>query len=315
MDKIVENHRTYGSAPYTVAVVHGGPGAAGEMAPVARALAHDRGIVEPLQTATSLEGQVEELRVTLTSYTALPVVLIGFSWGAWLSYIVAAQYPALVRKLLLVASGPFDQRYVTQLQETRLQRLNAQDQTEWHAISRALRDPAAADKDALLARLGVLAFMTDTYDPIVSVSEVAHTINPQGDIFQRVWATAAEWRRNGTLLELGTSIQCPVVALHGDYDPHPAAGVQRPLSALLKDFRFVLLQQGIRLGGNGRRGTAFTKPLSENWRESRRCANEPPPNTYEDPDCQETDYPSERVFAFFRFPGLGAVDGRSHVLT
>src|SRR5215510_9607502 len=37
MDKIVENHRTYGSAPYTVAVVHGGPGAAGEMAPVARA--------------------------------------------------------------------------------------------------------------------------------------------------------------------------------------------------------------------------------------------------------------------------------------
>jgi pimeloyl-ACP methyl ester carboxylesterase len=104
--KIVENHRTYGSAPYTVAVVHGGPGAAGEMAPVARELAHDRGILEPLQTATSLEGQVEELRVTLASYTALPVVLIGFSWGAWLSYIVAARYPALVRKLLLVAAGP-----------------------------------------------------------------------------------------------------------------------------------------------------------------------------------------------------------------
>src|SRR5262249_8362679 len=114
MEKIVENHRTYGLAPYTVAVVHGGPGAAGEMAPVARALAHDRGILEPLQTATSLEGQVDELRETLESYTALPVVLIGFSWGAWLSYIVAARYPALVRKLLLVAGGPFDQRYVTQ---------------------------------------------------------------------------------------------------------------------------------------------------------------------------------------------------------
>ena len=66
----MENYRTYGSAPYTVAVVHGGPGAAGEMAPVARELARDRGILEPLQTATSLEGQVEELRVTLASYTA-----------------------------------------------------------------------------------------------------------------------------------------------------------------------------------------------------------------------------------------------------
>jgi len=242
LGKIVENHRIYGSAPYTVAVVHGGPGAAGEMAPVARELAHAPDILEPLQTATSLEGQVEELRVTLASYTALPVVLIGFSWGAWLSYMVAARYPALVRKLLLVASGPFDQRYVTQLQETRLKRLNEKDQAEWQAISTALRDPAAEDKDALLARLGVLAFMIDTYDPIVSVSEVAHTINPRGDIFQSVWATAAEWRRNGTLMELGKYIQCPVVALHGDYDPHPAEGVQRPLSALLKDFRLVLLK-------------------------------------------------------------------------
>jgi pimeloyl-ACP methyl ester carboxylesterase len=212
------------------------------MAPVARELAHDRGILEPLQTATSLEGQVDELCVTLASYAALPVVLIGFSWGAWLSYIVAARYPALIRKLLLVASGPFDQRYVTQLQETRLKRLHEQDQAEWQAISNALRDPATEDTDALLARLGVLASMTDMYDPIVSGSEIAKTINPQGAIFQRVWATAAEWRRNGTLMELGKHIQCPVVAWHGDYDPHPAEGVQRPLSALLQDFRFVLLQ-------------------------------------------------------------------------
>src|SRR5215470_6293144 len=136
------------------------------MAPVARALARDRGILEPLQTATSLEGQVEELRVTLESSTAPPVVLIGFSWGAWLSYIVAARFPVLVRKLVLVASGPFDERYVAQLHTTREKRPTAQAQAEWHAISTALRDPVAADKDVLLARLGVLASMTDTYDPI-----------------------------------------------------------------------------------------------------------------------------------------------------
>jgi pimeloyl-ACP methyl ester carboxylesterase len=32
-----------------------------------------------------------------------------------------------------------------------------------------------------------------------------------------------------------------VVAIHGDYDPHPAAGVQRPLAAVLADFHFILL--------------------------------------------------------------------------
>jgi pimeloyl-ACP methyl ester carboxylesterase len=240
--KIVENHRTYGSAPYTVAVVHGGPGAAGEMAPVAQELSRDHGILEPLQTATSLESQVEELRATLESYAAPPVVLIGFSWGAWLSYIVAARYPALVRKLLLVASGPFDERYVAQLQETRLQRLNEKEQVEWQAINKALSAPLVEDKDALLIRLRVLASRTDAYDTIVGVSEAPDTINTQGDVFQSVWAAAAAWRRNGKLLELGRRIQCPVVAIHGDYDPHPAAGVQQPLSARLKDFRFVLLK-------------------------------------------------------------------------
>lgn len=236
------------------------------MAPVARELARDQGILEPLQTATSLEDQVDELRTTLESYTAPPVVLIGFSWGAWLSYIVAARYPALVRKLLLVASGPFDEQHAAQLEATRMKRLNAKQQEEWQAISKALRDPLAQDKNALLARLGSLASMADTYDRIATVSEAADATNTQGDVFQSVWATAAEWRRNGRLMELGRHIQCPVVALHGDYDPHPAEGVQKPLSALLKDFRFVLLKNcGIHLGVNGRPEAAFTKLFGENW--------------------------------------------------
>lgn len=50
-------------------------------------------------------------------------------------------------------------------------------------------------------------------------------------------------RRSGTLLELAQRIQCPVVAIHGDYDPHPAEGVRKPLLSVLKDFRFVLLKQ------------------------------------------------------------------------
>jgi pimeloyl-ACP methyl ester carboxylesterase len=34
-----------------------------------------------------------------------------------------------------------------------------------------------------------------------------------------------------------------VVAIHGDHDPHPAAGVQEPLSATLAQFRFILLER------------------------------------------------------------------------
>ena len=57
------------------------------MAPVARELASDMGVLEPLQTANSVDGQVEELKNVLEKYGNPPLILIGFSWGAWLSYI------------------------------------------------------------------------------------------------------------------------------------------------------------------------------------------------------------------------------------
>ncbi len=44
---------------------------------------------------------------------------------------------------------------------------------------------------------------------------------------------------SGQLLALAGRIKCRVVAIHGDYDPHPAAGVQKPLSGILKSFRFI----------------------------------------------------------------------------
>ena len=225
-----------------VAVIHGGPGAGGEMAPVARRLASRHGVLEPLQTATSLEGQVEELRTIMEDYGDLPVTLIGFSWGAWLSFIVAAHYPAHVRKLILVGSGPFDEQYVASLQETRSNRLSEQERAEFDAIVRALGDPATADKDTLLARLGALASKTDAYDPIMDGSNEPDPLGSRGDVFQSVWKEAAELRRSGDLLKLGTHIRCPVIAIHGDYDPHPAEGVREPLSAVLQSFRFTLLK-------------------------------------------------------------------------
>ena len=85
--------RRYGRGPFTVAVVHGGPGAAGGMAEVARGLSSATGVLEPLQTADSVTGQVEELRKVLEEDAALPVTLIGFSWGAWLSTIQPARTP------------------------------------------------------------------------------------------------------------------------------------------------------------------------------------------------------------------------------
>jgi pimeloyl-ACP methyl ester carboxylesterase len=234
--------RTYGIPPYTIAVIHGGPGAGGEMEPVARELAADFGILEPLQTTTTLEGQVDELRTVLKNQADPTVILIGFSWGAWLSYLLAAQSPSLVKKLILVGSGPYEHHYVERIQQTRLSRLTESERTEFNAIITLLNDPNGTGKAEKFARLGQLASKTDCYDPVEEIINQPIS-GGEGNQFHDVLREAQEMRKDGRLLKLADQIRCPVVALHGDYDPHPAKGVRQPLSSRLKDFRFITLEK------------------------------------------------------------------------
>ena len=235
----MKNLRTYGKAPFNVVVIHGGPGAPGHMAPVALELSPDWGVLEPLQTATSLEGQVQELKNVLESRGDLPVTLIGWSWGAMLGFIFSASYSTFVKKLILIGSAVYEEQYAARIQETRLNRLSEEERREAHSLTKILKNPATKDKNALLAQLGKLFTKADAYNPLTLDKE---NLKVQYEIYQSVWSDATELRRSGELLELGAQIQCPVVAIHGDYDPHPSQGIQKPLSAVLKDFKFILLE-------------------------------------------------------------------------
>ena len=235
----MENLRRYGTPPFRVALLHGGPGAPGEMAPVARGLSSAMGVLEPFQTAASLDGQVAELKDVLEAHAGLPVALVGSSWGALLGFVFAARYPHLVRKLVLVGSGPFEEKYAAAITQTRLSRLSEAEAREAIDLRRALADAATPDKGALFARLGRLLARADSFDPLTPDDEV---LDYQPGINQSVWADAAKLRVSGELLALGRKVACPVVAVHGDYDPHPADGVREPLAAVLSDFRFVLLK-------------------------------------------------------------------------
>ncbi len=238
-----DNPRKYGTPPFEVALVHGGPGAAGDIAPVARVLAATRGILEPLQTATSLEGQVTELKNLLEHHGTRPMIVLGHSWGAWLCLILSARYPQLVQKLILVGSGPLEVGYGPAIETTRLNRLTEAGRDEYRALVDQIAANTGADQKRDFARLGELARKTDQFDPIdhAHAEMEAPVVQNSALIFQNVWPEAAAYRRSGQLLRDAAQIHCPVVAIHGDYDPHPAAGVKIPLSTVLKSFRFILL--------------------------------------------------------------------------
>jgi len=231
--------RKYGVSPFSVVVVHGGPGAGGELAPVARALATDRGVLEPFQTENSINKQLEELRSVIETDGDRPITLLGFSWGAWLSFIFAATYPELVEKLVLISSGPFDERYAEKIFDTRMSRLSEDERSEVVSILKALESPEEALTTSSFEQIGSLFSKADTYDEITHEPAI---IEYRPDIFDSVWKEAAEMRRSGRLLQFGKKIKCPVVAIHGDYDSHPAEGVRDTLNDVLTDFEFILLK-------------------------------------------------------------------------
>ena len=232
------NVRFYGEAPYRAAVVHGGPGAPGSMAPMARGLAAS-GIsaMEPLQTATTVQGQIDELADTIRAYA--PITLIGHSWGAWLAYLTAAAYPDLVRKLILVSSGPFESRYAKEILPTRLARLSPEKREEAEVLIAAWKDGTITDRQ--YDAFGTIMDTADTYCP--AAREAADLLPCDGSAYAGVWEEADAMRRSGELLSRASAVRCPVTAIHGDYDPHPYRGVEAPLTKALDDFRFILLEK------------------------------------------------------------------------
>jgi pimeloyl-ACP methyl ester carboxylesterase len=233
--------RLYGKEPFIIAVVHGGPGAPGSVAPVAKEMSQYFGVLEPLQTKTTVKGQVDELFNELSVYASFPITLIGHSWGAWLSVIFTNKYPDSINKLILVGSGPFEEKYVDDLDNTRKNRLTKKESEEYVSALKRLNNPNITIKNKQIARLGQLAAKTDNYCVVESAIEFMDEISADVSTYQSVWAEAAAMRKSGELLAIASKIKCPVVAIHGDYDPHPQEGVKMPLEENLKDFRFIML--------------------------------------------------------------------------
>jgi pimeloyl-ACP methyl ester carboxylesterase len=91
-----------------------------------------------------------------------------------------------------------------------------------------------------MARLGELFDKVDTYDPLPIPHE---GFGFDQRIYDGIWPEAELLRSSGELLQMAGTITCPLVAIHGYYDPHPAEGVRGPLSRTTPDFRFYLLEK------------------------------------------------------------------------
>ncbi len=234
--------RSYGNGPFGIAVLHGGPGAAGSAAPVARELGKDTGVLEPIQTALTVDGQIEELREQLLANAELPIVLIGHSWGAMLAYMFTGHHPEMVRKLIMIGSGVLEEEYTQQIKDIRMSRVAPENRAEAEEIMARLNTLTDENQRGILARLGEITEKCDHFDPL------PHEPDPEPLEFMpkvhvSVWSDAKVLRKSGEMLLMGEGITCPVLVIHGDYDPHPLAGVMEPLARIGIVPKTIILEQ------------------------------------------------------------------------
>ncbi|HEY95856.1 MAG TPA: alpha/beta hydrolase [Dehalococcoidia bacterium] len=236
----MKNPRIYGESPYSTAVIHGGPGAPGSVAPVARELSTICGVLEPLQTKNTLDGQVKELKSILEKHGNLPIILIGWSHGATLGCLLSARHPSLVSKLILIGTPPFEEKYAVNIGRDRLLRFDEEERAKVLSLEEFIWDSVEEDKSASLARLFRMFAKIESYDILpyqddVVEYQLAINISVGLDIRQKL--------ANGELMAMISGIKCPVRAIHGDCDIRPAEGIRLPLSSLLSDFQFILLEK------------------------------------------------------------------------
>lgn len=226
--------RRYGKAPYSVAVIHGGPGAAGDMAPVARQLSKKFGVAEPLQTQKTVMEQAAELKSQLSGLDA-PFVLVGHSWGAWLSLLFAKENPEMVRNVILVGCPPFTEAEAEVIMTNRFSRLS---QNEIQKTRDLLKKPEVSDDE--LTRFGELMEKADTYEKHPKAPD---HVKADAELAAAVWREAAEMRKNGEWERILGAVSCPITMIHGRQDPHPYSAVLRALEQAGAAFEMALLDQ------------------------------------------------------------------------
>ena len=224
--------RSYGSSGPRVIVVHGGPGACGSMAPVARELANSFRVLEPFQSgiATTVAGHVADLHEVVESCSdSVAPALIGHSWGAMLSLAYAAAHPEKAGPIVLICSGTFDLPSREMLSANMAKRMNSEMRRRFEQVDQ-LTDP----NDRFRA-LGSLTMELYSYDLATTDQEIDES---EAGSNSETWEDMVRLQGQGVYPAAFAAIKSPVLMLHGADDPHPGEMIRASLEPHIRQLEY-----------------------------------------------------------------------------
>lgn len=214
--------RHYGNSGPLVLVLHGGPAAVGEVAPVAEGISGAFHAVEPWQRGSGGEpltvarhiADLHALSKDLAGDT--PVAILAHSWGAMLALCYAAAHPGKAGPIVLVGCGTFDPASRSMLHATIEERMDDDLRSRIHQASADAIDPA----DEFVQTFRLTKHIFD-FDPIRPCTNEEEFVPFDLDAHHETWCDMRRLQEDGTYPSAFAAIESPVLMMHGQYDPHP----------------------------------------------------------------------------------------------
>jgi len=234
--------RRYGTRGPWVVVVHGGPGAPGSMAPVARELSDEFRVLEPFEerageVPVTVASLVAGMHACIVDACGTQPLLVGHSWGAMLALAFAAEHPQAAGALALVGCGTFDAAARREFEANVAARLTGPARA---GLAR-LRDAPAdtrRDADLRLRRTAQLLLAVYAHDLATSDDE---TVVVDSIGHGQAWRDMLRLQEEGALPRRFSAIRAPVLMIHGAADPHPGRRIRDGLAPHLPQLEYAEL--------------------------------------------------------------------------
>jgi pimeloyl-ACP methyl ester carboxylesterase len=233
--------REYGAGTSTVMTLHGGPGAAGDLAPLARELAKRWRVLEPFQrgsgagrltVATHVQDLDEVIRARCGGQRP---ILVGHSWGAMLALAYAASHPGTASALVLIGCGTFTAAARAEFKARLHARLTPADREELTRIEETI-----GDEDQRYAARGRLMMRVYACDVEDAPSEY-EAVDALGH--DETWTDMLRLQREGVYPAAFAAIRVPVLMIHGEVDPHPGTTIRDDLRTCIPHLEYVELAE------------------------------------------------------------------------
>ena len=238
--------RRHGTSGPLVIVLHGGPAATGEAAPIARGLADSFRVLEPWQRGSgdgplTVARHVEDLHELVAEQSGRDArpALVGESWGAMLALAYAAAHPTEAGPIVLVGCGTFDTAARARLVETLEERTGEDLRRRLEQLPKLFPD----GEERLRKRYEL---MSSLYDFDAEESEGTDARGPEAgspngdgaddevpsfdvEAHRETWQDMVRLQEEGVYPAAFAAIESPVLMIHGVYDPHPGRMIRAGL--------------------------------------------------------------------------------------